>query len=231
MSNQEKTKKIIAFDFDGTIANTKPLFLDLLIDLQEKYSSIKNHKTKEHYDRLLKEGNLKCIERELQIPFYRIIPFIKEFRNEFKKNVAECGLFEGIEELLSTLYNNKFSSLGIVSSNSHDSIENFLERKGIKNYFDFIYSDNLKFEKCNLLKKLINDNKIESNNLFPSEGYTKIIYIGDESRDISACKKVGIPIISALWGYEDKNYIIKNDYDYLAETPKDVKKVLETIDF
>ena len=62
---------------------------------------------------------------------------------------------------------------------------------------------------------------IEQNNLKDD-----VVYIGDEERDIAACKKCKISIIAVTWGFDSKELLEKNNPHYLADTPKELLEII-----
>jgi phosphoglycolate phosphatase len=55
------------------------------------------------------------------------------------------------------------------------------------------------------------------------------IYIGDETRDIEACKKVGIPIISITWGMNNKEILSTLNPDQMAHSPLEIIRCIEQL--
>jgi phosphoglycolate phosphatase len=53
-----------------------------------------------------------------------------------------------------------------------------------------------------------------------------VIYVGDEQRDIAACKKCGVPIIWAGWGYDAIEIIKQEAPDYMIYTPKEILRIV-----
>ena len=53
-----------------------------------------------------------------------------------------------------------------------------------------------------------------------------IIYIADEIRDIDACRKAGIKIISVCWGFNSKAALSVKNAEYLAEIPADILRYI-----
>jgi phosphoglycolate phosphatase len=231
MINPKIDKKILSFDFDGTMAKTKELFLDSIIKFKQKYSKIHLNYDEEYvfYNSLISSGNLQGLIKELKIPVIKIIPFYKEFRNYFQSNLLSCPIEEGLDQVLENLSKEKNYTLFIISSNNKEAIQNYLEKKKL-DYFEKIYSDNFSFKKCTTLKKAIN-NEISQNNTI------KMMYIGDEIRDIHACKKCesnfsySLPITSVSWGYQDEETLKKHNPDFLINSPKDLERLLEFIEF
>jgi phosphoglycolate phosphatase len=57
----------------------------------------------------------------------------------------------------------------------------------------------------------------------------EIIYVGDEVRDIQACKKSKVQVIGASWGYDQREALILASPDYIADNPKDILKIMTNL--
>ncbi|MBU3917208.1 HAD-IA family hydrolase [bacterium] len=159
------------------------------------------------------------IIKYIGIPFWRIPRAIAAARSEFYKVADQVKVFENIPEVLLELKKTAF--IGIVTSNSSKNIEIMLKSNNI-NYFDFVSTKSKLFKKHNNLKKVIRDRALKSdleNN--------RVVYIGDEIRDIEAAKRVGMPIISVTWGYNSADALKRFNPTYLAEDPKDIIKIVD----
>ena len=55
------------------------------------------------------------------------------------------------------------------------------------------------------------------------------MYVGDEVRDIEACRKVGVKIITVTWGWESPDAILKATPDFIAQTLKDIETGVEEL--
>jgi len=53
--------------------------------------------------------------------------------------------------------------------------------------------------------------------------------VGDETRDIEAAKKAGIPIISESWGFNAKEIFAAMRSDQLADTPNELLPCIQRI--
>jgi len=75
---------------------------------------------------------------------------------------------------------------------------------------------------------ILTSNSVENVELFLEIGRTPkdIIYVGDEVRDIEACRKVNIPIISVTWGFNDIEVLQKNSPEFLVNTPDELSECL-----
>ena len=52
------------------------------------------------------------------------------------------------------------------------------------------------------------------------------IFVGDSDVDIMTSSNAEIPCISVLWGYRDKEFLISKGAKHIAETTKDIEKIL-----
>ena len=84
--------------------------------------------------------------------------------------------------------------------------------------FHFISSKSKLSGKAKHLKSIMRTFSLE-----PEE----ILYVGDEIRDVKACKKVGIPIAAVTWGFNAKEALAETQPEYLFDTPQEL---LEFID-
>lgn len=200
--------EIIVFDFDGTIADTIPVSITILKKMAAKYY----HKAvDEELIHQLRNKSIPEIFKELDISIIKL-PFIaRKARRELNKEIAHLKPIEGIRNLLLQL-KEKGKTLGIVSSNSKESIMKFLEVNDLK-VFDFIYTNSRIFGKSNSLKKLLRRNKWDAKT---------VMYVGDEIRDIEAARKAGIKIISVTWGVNSMEKLASYNPDFLVKSPHEL---------
>ena len=48
------------------------------------------------------------------------------------------------------------------------------------------------------------------------------VYIGDSDVDIDTAKNVGVPCISVLWGFRDKDFLIEHGATHLIKKPEEL---------
>jgi len=185
-----KTYKHIIFDFDGTLANSVPIFLKIYNELaaEKKFKPI----NAETIPQIRHLSYLKRAEY-LGIPLYQIPFIIPVLYKKYKQNISSLQPYEGIFEFLTTLHQQGFT-LDIVSSNSQENIIQFLENHNFTYFKNIFCSENF-MGKDKVLKKLLKHTN------YPIE---QCLYVGDENRDIEACMKIKMDCAWVNWGYEDE---------------------------
>ena len=193
---QERTKiKLVLFDLDGTLIDTAPDFLSSLNNVLSRHN--KKNVTSSDIRTHISEGSSKLIKHAFKIK-EKDINFNKyktEFLIEYKKNLTEKSkLFDGIEEVLRYLDNNKII-YGVVTNKYHEYadpiIESFHQLKNIK---IVICPDDVKIAKPNPEGILLACKKLNVN---PNE----TIFLGDHQNDILAGISAGVFVIGCLYGY------------------------------
>lgn len=208
--------KVVVFDFDGTIADTIDTALKIYNNISKKYDCkpvdpqekdfLRNKKPQE----ILKSYGLTLFK----------LPFIMmHLRKELHQQIAKVSLIKGMDVVLRAIKQKGFT-VGILTSNSKENVKLFLEKNQLLDMFDFIYSSKNIFGKDKDILKLLKERNISKKS---------IIYVGDETRDIEAAKRVSIPIISVTWGVNTKQVLEKSMPDYIVDTPDELLKCLEKV--
>lgn len=207
--------KTLLFDFDGTLADTLSHAVKWLNALSEKYKYKKVGK-KDIME--LRNSTIADVIKKSGISFWKLPFFAKDIKNEMKKEIDRVKLFKGTKKMLEEL--SKDYKIGIVTKNNLENVMSILKREKIE-CVNFIETENSLTKKEKAIKKAIKKYKLNKE---------ETIYIGDEIRDINASKKSDIKIISVCWGYNSKKALEKNDPDFLAETHKELIKIIKKID-
>ncbi|HEU4679284.1 MAG TPA: HAD hydrolase-like protein, partial [Terrimicrobiaceae bacterium] len=50
----------------------------------------------------------------------------------------------------------------------------------------------------------------------------EILFVGDETRDIEACQKVGVRIVAVTWGYNSRRSLVAMKPDFIFDDPKEL---------
>lgn len=194
--------KYIVFDFDGTLADTFETMKEIA---KEEIKGI----TEEDFV-LLKDAGIQGLMKRKHIRVWELSKMTLRIMSKLK-NKGEVTLFPEMVELIKTI--SKTHKLGIVSSNSEESIKQTLVNHDIVGLFDFVFSEISLFGKHVVLKKMCREYQIK-----PSE----IIYVGDEDRDITASQKNNIKNIAVTWGYNSKKRLKEIGPDYIVNSPEEI---------
>lgn len=206
-------KNIVLFDFDGVICDSFEAAMVAFNDLAPTF----------HYKALnLEEKQLyrqtptKKFLSDHRISSWKLPFFLYKMKKKIRGRIPSLSPFHNLQETLD-LIRNKGSVAGILTSNSLENVQAFLKAHDIKG-FDFIVHGSSLFGKDKLIKEV--QEKSQAQN---------IIYIGDEMRDIEACKSADIPIISVTFGYHAENLLKSLNPDYLASSYKEVQNILSEV--
>lgn len=147
--------------------------------------------------------------------FEKAFDVFKQYYGEHSNDATRA--YDGITELLQELKNRDYA-LAIVS-NKIDSAVQDLNSK----YFPQV--DVAIGDRENLERKPHPD----SVNLALKElGKTKkeAVYVGDSDVDLATAKNAGLPCISVLWGFRDRDFLIEHGAGTFVEKPMEIIDIL-----
>ena len=207
--------KVIIFDFDGTLADT----IDILLNITNRLSAEFGFKsaTKEELAEL---SNLTSwqILRYSGISIFKFPLLIRKLKAELRNEIPNIQLFPGIKEVLLELKKLGFQ-LGIITSNSRENVLASLEKNGLQGTFTFIYSSST-FGKHKVINRWLKREHINAE---------EVVYVGDEIRDIDAAKKTGIKIIAVSWGFNSQSALAAQNPDFLIERPQELIEIMSNM--
>jgi len=200
--------KAVIFDFDGTIADSFEVFIEILVIAlgrkpftQEEIADLRGSSTRE-------------IMRKLGVKKWQLPILAVKGKRAVGTKMERVEPFSGIAEIFEKLHDSGHA-IYILSSNTDKNIRDFLNKYALAKYVDKVYADIGIFGKVKWLKKLLKQQGLKS---------SECIYIGDETRDIEATKKVGMKCIAVAWGYGNPETLLSYKPAGLAEKPKDLLK-------
>jgi len=204
--------KHLVFDFDGTLVDSKGLFVEVYNRVAIKYgyrlmeaSNLKELKSMSYWERV----------KFLKVPVWRLPLFIPQLYKQYKSLLSSLEFFEGIEPVLEKLHAAGFT-MDIVSSNTEENIREFMRMKNIP-YFNQVLCSKKLLKKDVLLTRLIRENNYSQ---------AEVLYLGDEARDLAACNKLGIDTLWVAWGYDVIELILPHHPTYMAQQPDDLVSIL-----
>ena len=123
--------------------------------------------------------------------------------------------FPGVRDVLCNLKDRGYQ-LYVLSSNSIENIRYFLKQHDMNVFAGITTSPGL-FGKHRTLAKLLHRNQISRQ---------EALYVGDELRDINACRTTGIRVLSVTWGYDSASLLASGKPDFLASSPSEITEIL-----
>ena len=210
--NLDSNKKTLIFDFDGTIADT----FEHLIDIVDQYmGDFGVEIADKNLLQELRGMSANDVFKRFKIPKF-IVPFVTmKIQNNMSKRIKQIQPFEQVLNEISKIKNDY--NIGVLSTNSQKNLDTFLKVHNLQDLFKFVVAERNIFGKDKVLNKIITNNNLDKNN---------VLYIGDEVRDVVACNKVGIKVLSVSWGFN--NTKILNEYN--KHVLEDQSKLTQTID-
>ena len=206
--------KVIIFDFDGTLADT----IDILLSITNRLSAEFGFKsaTKEELAQLSNLNSWQILQYS-GISIFKFPLLIRRLKAELHSQVPYIQLFPGIKEVLLELKKRGFQ-LGIITSNSRENVLGALEKNGLQDTFTFIYSGST-FGKHKVINKWLRIENIHTE---------KVVYVGDEIRDIDAAKKTGIKVIAVGWGFNSPQALAAQNPNFLIERPQELIEIMNS---
>lgn len=207
----------VIFDLDGTLLNTLEDLADS-VNYALKACDMPQ-KTIDEVRCFVGNGVRKLMIRA--VPQGEENPRFEEAFTIFKEYYGEhCNdktrPYEGIMELL-TILKEKGYAIGIVSNKIDSAVKELNSR-----YFAGII-DVAIGEREGVLRKPAPDTVLTALQELGKEKESAI-YIGDSDVDIATARNVGMPCVSVLWGFRDKEFLEKNGADTFVKIPQDILK-------
>lgn len=208
MIYQNNLRKILIFDFDGTIADTFPHVMKIGNNLAEKYNFQKIESSSiEKY----KDYTIKQILQKFNLPLWKLPLFAREVKRRLNKVITDVEPFPGIIDVLTNLHESGHR-LMILTSNDQENVEIFLKKHKLE-MFEKVHAGSSLFGKSRHINKIIKKNELYKET---------VLYIGDEVRDIEAARKSKILSIAVTWGYNAKNILEKHKPTIVVDNPKEL---------
>ncbi|BAZ38622.1 phosphoglycolate phosphatase [Calothrix sp. NIES-4101] len=209
------TKKVIIFDFDGTIADTVDALVNVANRLAVEFGYIQI--TPEELA-ILRNLTSREIIKYSGISVFKIPFLVKKVKSELKNKIPELQPIHGIKDALAEL-TKQGHRLGIITSNSQDNVSEFLKINQMNDLFEFVYSGVTIFGKTTIINNVLRQKQLK---------LQEVIYVGDETRDVEASKKANIKVVAVTWGFNSYEVLSKQKPNFLINQPEELLDVVNT---
>jgi phosphoglycolate phosphatase len=189
-------RKLVIFDFDGTLADSFPWFLSVFDNVAEKYGfkrlDLSNIET-------LRGLDARQIMAQYQVPLWKI-PFIAQHVHMLmERDSGSINLFPGISDALRRLAE-QGAILALVTSNSQVNALRVLGPENAALFSHFECGASI-FGKASRLRNVLSATKVSPD---------QAILIGDEIRDARAAAQASIAFGAVSWGFNRLDTLIAN---------------------
>lgn len=203
------------FDLDGTLLNT-------IDDLAASTNyALRQYGMKEHsvddVRRFVGNGVKKLMERA--VPGGTDNPLFEETYATFRQHYLEHSLdttrpYPGIEQLLSEL-RRRGKRIAVVSNKFYAATQELCRH---------FFGDTVEVaigEREDIRRKPAPDTVVEA---LRQLGVTtdNAVYIGDSDVDVATARNSGLPCISVLWGFRDKDFLLAHGATTFVSEPREI---------
>ncbi|RMG26003.1 MAG: HAD family hydrolase [Bacteroidetes bacterium] len=201
-------KSLLIFDFDGTIADTLRVAIQIVNELGDEFGF---RKLNQREFTELKGKSVPELMRLSGLSWVQLPVFIKRARDRFKAYLRQVPPIPHMPEILDTLHKRGYR-MGIVTSNTREGVQRFLQTHQLQ-HFEFIYAPDSLFGKARVLKRILKQHQL---------AHTEVIMIGDEIRDLEAAGKAGIDALAVTWGFNSEDLLSSGKCAHLVRTPQEL---------
>ena len=207
----------VIFDLDGTLLDT----LDDLSDSVNFALSQMNYPLREKSEIRLFLGNGIKNLMKLSVPdgiskedFDKVFNIFKDYYNVH--NQDKTRPYDGVIELMHNL-KNRGIKMAIVSNKVQSAVDQ-LRVKFFSDVIDIAIGDS-----PDIKRKPEPDSCFKAIKLLESS-VDNAVYVGDSEVDLATAESAGLPCITCLWGFRDREFLIEKGAKVFAEIPADIER-------
>lgn len=202
------TIKLIIFDFDGVLADSGPWMESVFNDIARKFGfrTVDATEIEQLRNMGAREGMRMLGVRIWHLP--KIARHLRAINAE-----ADIDLVPGVPQMLATL-SERGIKLAIVSSNAEANVRKTLGP--LAEHISQFSCGASMFGKARKLKAVARAAKAP---------FDQVLCIGDETRDIEAARRVGLPCAASTWGYATEEAMKAAGPDHILHSVDDILRL------
>lgn len=213
------TYEYIIFDMDGTLTESGTGIINSVVYALEKHGIKVKNRSK--LDKFVGPPLWESFEKYYGFSKEEARKAVEDYREYYiERGMFENVLYDGIEALLQQLQKNRKKIL-VATSKPEVFAKQILEHFELAPYCSCIAGSTLDGSRVNKNEVIQRALEIAS-----VTDLSKAVMIGDREHDILGAKKTGLDSIGVLYGYGDRLELEQAGADYIAETVKDIGKIL-----
>jgi len=203
--------KMVICDFDGTLADSAPWFMQTLNQLADRHGF---RKVSDQEIEMLRGKSNREIIRYLGVRFWQMPAIAREMRKRSAEAANGIRLFDGVPELLNSLKANGLRT-AIVSSNGEDTVRRVLGKTA--SLVDHYACGASVFGKASKFRSVGRQLRLK-----PGE----ILAVGDEGRDVEAAHQAGFASAAVTWGYATEDALRRCSPTFVVNTVAELAALL-----
>jgi phosphoglycolate phosphatase len=211
-----KKRTLLLLDFDGTIADTAAVVLDVGNEVLQEIG-----KPTVPADKLEEMRNKSPVQllREYRIPLHRVPSIVNHVRESLKQRLDDIEPVEGMIDIITRYADKEGVDVGLLSSNSLENVEYFLNKHGFRDRFIFRYGGVGVFAKYTKIRSI---KRSEGKN-------AHLIAIGDEVRDVQAARIAQVDNIAVDWGMNSRYRLEKAKAQDVVGSVEELDKTISKL--
>lgn len=205
----------VLFDLDGTLLDTLDDLADAVNHTLARFGC--PSRTREEVRQFVGNGAERLIR--LALPGNADDPDVAEVLSCFKTYYAahsqiKTKPYDGVPEALEAV--KQEFSVAIVSNKPDGAVKLLCEE-----YFAGVYALG---ESSACPRKPAPDMVYQA---MAAIGADRCVYVGDSEVDVETARNAGVPCLSVLWGFRDRETLVAAGADHFCEMPADLLKILK----
>ncbi|WP_246183405.1 HAD hydrolase-like protein [Paenibacillus methanolicus] len=199
-------------NFNGVLVQTRPLAVKYYNEIagEKGYRPIAP-------DEAESLGGLSIRERcrLLGVPLHRMPLVGMAIKRRYQADLPTLPAVPGMPELLAELKSRGYK-LGFLTSNGKEATRAFLRHNRMEPFDYELYAAH-PFSKSRDLARFVKSSGTDR---------ARLLYVGDERRDLAAGNRIGIASVGAAWGYDSAGLLRESDPVFVAERPEQLRAFL-----
>jgi phosphoglycolate phosphatase len=179
--------RLAVFDFDGTLADSFPWFLEIVNDVADRFGF---RRIEEHEVDTLRGYDVRGMIRHLRTPAWKLPLIARHMRARMAADIDRITLFPGVDEMLRALHG-RGVIIAIVTSNSEANVRRVLGPRNAALVRHYGCGSSL-LGKRSKLRRVLRASGVPA---------AEAVKIGDEIRDLHAARAAGMAFHAVGWGY------------------------------
>ncbi len=200
--------RLAIFDFDGTLADSGDWFLSIADDLAERF---RFRRIDSAEIETLRGRTTREVIRHVGIPRWKLPAIARHIHKRLAGEIDRIDLFDGVTDMINELVASGVR-IAVVTSNAEHNARAILGPDIVAKIDMFECGASL-FGKAPRFKRVLRKLGV---------AHADAISIGDETRDLTAARKVGIDAGAVLWGYANRSILTALKPDVVFDSPAEV---------